>query len=137
MVAIMVRRDWGSMKASEHIIESDSGCRLRWNHNSAYYPKLVADAALRGGSALDVGCGDGALLRLLVGVCEHVVGAEADPAAARAATGRIGVVDTVICGGFMTARDLVPEGFDTVTCVACLHHMPFEAVLVHRARCYV
>lgn len=59
---------------SAHIIEEDGGCRLRWNHNSAYYPELVSDAALRGGSALDVGCGDGTLLELLAGVCEHVVG---------------------------------------------------------------
>ena len=65
---------------SAHILEEDGGCRLRWNHNSAYYPELVSDAALRGGSALDVGCGDGTLLELLAGVCEHVVGVEADPA---------------------------------------------------------
>lgn len=74
---------------SAHIIEEDGGCRLRWNHNSAYYPELVSDAALRGGSALDVGCGDGTLLELLAGVCEHVVGVEADPAAARIAAGRV------------------------------------------------
>ena len=74
---------------SAHILEEDGGCRLRWNHNSAYYPELVSDAALRGGSALDVGCGDGTLLELLAGVCEHVVGVEADPAAARIAAGRV------------------------------------------------
>lgn len=105
------------------------GVGVRWNHNSAYYPELVADAALRGGSVLDVGCGDGALLGLLAGVCEHVVGVEADPAAARAAADRIGVGDTVICEDFMTTRDLVLESFDTITCVACLHHMPLEAAL--------
>lgn len=27
---------------SAHIIEEDGGCRLRWNHNSAYYPELVS-----------------------------------------------------------------------------------------------
>lgn len=100
-----------------------------WNHNSVYYPELVADAARRGGSALDVGCGDGALLEQLAGVCGHVVGVEADPAAARAAAGRVAGNGTVICDDFMATRDLVPGSFDTVTCVACLHHLPLEAAL--------
>ena len=100
-----------------------------WNHNSVYYPELVADAARRGGSALDVGCGDGALLEHLAGVCEHVVGVEADPAAARAAAGRVVGNATIICDDFMVTRNLVPGSFDTVTCVACLHHLPLEAAL--------
>ena len=62
---------------------------MRWNHNSVYYHELVADAAERGGSALDVGCGDGELLELLAGVCERVVGVEEDPVAARAAADRV------------------------------------------------
>ena len=33
-----------------------------WNHNVAFQRRIVRDAALRGGSALDVGCGDGLLL---------------------------------------------------------------------------
>lgn len=100
-----------------------------WNHNSVYYPELVADVARRGGSALDVGCGDGSLLEHLAGVCEHVVGVEADPAAARVAAGRAAENGTIICDDFMTTRNLVPESFDTVTCVACLHHLPLEAAL--------
>lgn len=100
-----------------------------WNHNSVYYPELVADAATRGGSALDVGCGDGALLEQLAGACGHVVGVEADPAAARAAAGRVAGNGTVLCADFMATRDLVPGSFDTVTCVACLHHLPLEAAL--------
>lgn len=110
------------MKASAHIIEVDGECRLRWNHNSAYYPELVSDAALRGGVALDVGCGDGALLELLAGVCRHVVGVEADPATARTAAGRVAGSGTVICGDFMAAQDFAPEEFDTITCVASAPH---------------
>lgn len=121
------------MKASAHIIEVDGECRLRWNHNSAYYPELVSDAALRGGFALDVGCGDGTLLELLAGVCEHVVGVEADPAAARTAAGRVAGSGTVVCGDFMATQDFAPESFDTITCVACLHHMPLETALVRMA----
>lgn len=110
---------------------ASAGCC--WNHNSAYYPELVSDAALRGGSALDVGCGDGTLLELLAEVCEHVVGVEADPAAARTAAGRVAGSGKVICGDFMAAQGLAPEEFDTITCVACLHHMPLETALVRMA----
>ena len=95
---------------------------MRWNHNSVYYHELVADAAERGGSALDVGCGDGELLKLLAGVCERVVGVEEDPVAARAAADRVAGSGTVICGDFMAAKSLPLAGFDTITCVACLQH---------------
>lgn len=130
----MARRDRGGMGGRAHISSrrtASAGCR--WNHNSAYYPELVSDAALRGGVALDVGCGDGALLELLAGVCRHVVGVEADPATARTAAGRVAGSGTVICGDFMAAQDFAPEEFDTITCVACLHHMPLETALVRMA----
>lgn len=106
---------------------------MRWNHNSVYYHELVADAAERGGSALDVGCGDGELLELLAGVCERVVGVEEDPVAARAAADRVAVSGTVICGDFMAAKSLPLAGFDTITCVACLQHLPLEAALAQMA----
>lgn len=105
----------------------------RWNHNSAFYPELVADTARRGGAALDVGCGDGVLLELLAEVCERVVGVESDPSAAQAAARRVLGKGRVICGDFMDARVFEAESFDTVTCVACLHHMPLEAALSRMA----
>lgn len=86
-----------------------------------------------GGAALDVGCGDGALLELLAEVCERVVGVESDPSAAQAAARRISGKGRVIYGDFMDARMFEAERFDTVTCVACLHHMPLEAALSHMA----
>lgn len=106
---------------------------MRWNHNSVYYHELVADAAERGGSALDVGCGDGELLELLARVCERVVGVEEDPVAARAAADRVAGSGTVICGDFMAAKSLPLAGFDTITCVACLQHLPLEAALAQMA----
>jgi 2-polyprenyl-3-methyl-5-hydroxy-6-metoxy-1,4-benzoquinol methylase len=32
-----------------------------WNHNTAFHDELVADAKVRGGRVLDIGCGDGLL----------------------------------------------------------------------------
>ena len=45
-----------------------------WNHNVAFHRRIARDAALRGGSALDVGCGDGLLLARLTAVCRRAVG---------------------------------------------------------------
>ena len=49
-----------------------------WNHNVAFHRCIVRDAALRGGRALDVGCGDGLLLARLATVCRCAVGLETD-----------------------------------------------------------
>lgn len=103
-----------------------------WNHNVAFHRELVGDAAVRGGRALDVGCGDGLLVHELAGVCREVVGAERDPEALSRARRRL--------AGSPSARVLdadimdpaVPERlgrFETVTCVAVLHHLPLEAGL--------
>lgn len=49
-----------------------------WSHNVAFHRRIVRDAALRGGRALDVGCGDGLLLARLATVCRCAVGLETD-----------------------------------------------------------
>ena len=54
-----------------------------WNHNVAFHRRIVRDAALRSGSALDVGCGDGLLLARLATVCRCAVGLETDEWAAQ------------------------------------------------------
>lgn len=99
-----------------------------WNHNTAFHGELVADAARRGGRALDVGCGDGLLVACLAQVCEEVTGIDTDVAALARARARLAGVDTA------TVRqvDVLDAGcaplgvFDTVTCVAVLHHLPLE-----------
>ena len=39
--------------------EAETMAEEYWNHNGAFHRRIMRDAALRGGSALDVGCGDG------------------------------------------------------------------------------
>ena len=63
---------------------SGTSAATYWNHNSAFHGELVADAARRGGRALDVGCGEGLLVQRLAAVCEEAVGIEADPATVEA-----------------------------------------------------
>lgn len=103
-----------------------------WNHNVAFHDELVADAAARGGRALDVGCGEGLLVQRLARVCDEVVGIEVDPATAERARARWdgSAGATVLCADVLDPVSTRGLGvFQTVTCVAVLHHLPLEAGL--------
>jgi len=100
-----------------------------WNHNAAFHNEVVAHAAARGGRALDVGCGEGLLLERLAGVCDEVVGIELDPPSVERARSRLSGTP----GARVLRADVLdPEPvdglgtFQTVTCVAVLHHLPLE-----------
>ena len=99
-----------------------------WNHNTAFHGELVADAARRGRRALDVGCGDGLLVARLARVCEEVTGIDTDVVALARARARLAGLDTAT----VRQADVLDAGcaplgvFDTVTCVAVLHHLPLE-----------
>lgn len=97
----------------------------RWNHNTHYYPLALAATPCR--RALDVGCGDGLLLRLMAPYCEQVVGV--DPW-----TPPIDGVpnSTVLRQGFLDA-ELEPRSFDLVCSFAAIHHLPFEPALARMA----
>ena len=108
---------------------SGTSAATYWNHNAAFHGELVADAARRGGRALDVGCGEGLLVQRLAAVCEEAVGIEADPATVERARARLaGVRGAVVRRA--DALDPALRGevgvFRTVTCVAVLHHLPLE-----------
>ena len=108
---------------------SGTSAATYWNHNSAFHGELVADAARRGGRALDVGCGEGLLVQRLAAVCEEAVGIEADPATVERARARLaGVRGAVVRRADVLDPALRGEVgvFRTVTCVAVLHHLPLE-----------
>lgn len=103
-----------------------------WNHNAAFHRELVRDASTRGGRALDVGCGDGLLMVRLAEVCEEVIGVDTDPAALERARVRAAGLPAVrvVNGSVVDARMMAELGvFETVTCVATLHHLPMRAGL--------
>ena len=108
---------------------SGTSAATYWNHNSAFHDEFVADAARRGGRALDVGCGEGLLVQRLAAVCEEAVGIEADPATVERARARLaGVRGAVVRRADVLDPALRGEVgvFRTVTCVAVLHHLPLE-----------
>ncbi|WP_019549333.1 class I SAM-dependent methyltransferase [Streptomyces sulphureus] len=106
-----------------------------WNHNAAYHPELCAIAAEQGGRVLDIGCGDGLLMERLSPHVREVVGVDADPCALEVARERLSEVPNcqVVQGDFLEATESGDApwqpGFDTVLCVASLHHMPLRPAL--------
>ena len=103
-----------------------------WNHNVAFQRRIVRDAALRGGSALDVGCGDGLLLAHLATVCRCVVGLDPDVQVVARARRRLeqNPQAEVLLDDVMDPD--LPQRigtFETVSCVATLHHLPLEPAM--------
>jgi SAM-dependent methyltransferase len=99
-----------------------------WNHNVHYQP-LILRAVPRGCvSALDVGCGDGRLVRRLAERCAHVTGIDLDArmiAVAKGGTERPGI--SFIEADFF--RYPFPETFDFICANTTLHHMDFGQAL--------
>jgi len=110
-----------------------SGHERRWNHNTHYYPLILAavpDGCLR---ALDVGCGEGLLTRELAVRVPEVVGIDNDePSIALAREqGPEGRAEYVL-GDFL-GYPFPAASFSLVNCVAALHHMDPAAALTRMA----
>lgn len=102
--------------------------RHPWSHNDHFHPWILAHLPAHRGRALDVGCGEGALLIALTDRFEQVVGLDASPAMREAASARCAGLPAVRIGD---ERWEEAEGpFDLVTMVAVLHHLPLEASLL-------
>lgn len=108
-----------------------------WNHNTAYHPLILRHARRSPGRAIDVGCGDGLLVRRLAAVSDHVTGIEPDPRALAVATARTEDLANVTLApsGLLDHPD-DGAAYELVTLVAVLHHMDLRAGLA-RARSLV
>jgi len=103
----------------------------RWNHNSHYHRVVLAAIPEGARTALDVGFGDGDLVRALAERVDRVVGIDADidvVQRARAAGVDASSAVTLVRGDALQPR-IPGEPFDVVTCVAALHHLPLDAAL--------
>ncbi|MFI2203723.1 class I SAM-dependent methyltransferase [Streptomyces sp. NPDC020192] len=100
-----------------------------WDHNAHYHRWLLRQLPRRFGSALDVGCGSGDLVRRLAGRAESVVGVDADEEILRRAR-EATPADGPVTYTRASAPDGLPPGpYDAITCVAVLHHLPFAETL--------
>lgn len=103
---------------------------LRWNHNSHYQRWLVRSLPAPVGSALDVGCGVGDLPSLLATKANRVDAVDRAPEMIELARKLHPTAATWLLGDIRGDQlPLDPAGYDLVTCVACLHHMPLWAGL--------
>ena len=100
-----------------------------WDHNAHHHDWIERHLATRTGTALDVGCGTGDLARRLSPRAGHVTGLDTDPASIATAR-RLSTHETNVdfrCDDLMTAD--LPGGYDVITALAVLHHVPFEPAL--------
>ncbi|MEU8346370.1 Methyltransferase domain-containing protein [Actinomadura meyerae] len=97
-----------------------------WNHNVHYHGLVLRNVPRGCGEALDVGCGDGLLVRRLAPRAARVTGLDRSAemiGRARRLSGGAGNVRFVEAG--LLEHDLEAEHYDFVCSVAAIHHMDF------------
>ncbi|WP_189549507.1 class I SAM-dependent methyltransferase [Streptomyces lavendofoliae] len=102
-----------------------------WDHNAHYHRWILRRLPRRFGSALDVGSGAGDLARLLAGRAGRVHGIDADPAITARAREQAPLAGAAPVT-FTVARapaGIPAGGYDVITCVATLHHLPLTGAL--------
>ena len=121
----------------------DSGASGFWDPHGEFRPlhllnplrtRFIAEhAALRGRRVLDVGCGGGLLAESLARAGAQVTAIDLAPAmieVARLHAGASGLtVDYRLAGAEELLRE-APAGFDVVTCMEMLEHVPEPAAMV-------
>ena len=106
-----------------------------WNHNVHYQRVILGAVPDRCGAALDVGCGDGLLVRKLAGRCASVTGIDRDaPILARAREHPGRPANAVFVEGDFLKHPFEEGSFDFACANTSLHHMDFGAALAKMAR---
>ena len=106
-----------------------------WNHNVHYQPVILAAVPHGCKAALDVGCGDGMLVRKLADRCAEVTGVDKNAhmiALARERMSKI-VNASLIEADFLT-YPFKDDSFDFVCANTSLHHMDFGEALTKLVR---
>ncbi|WP_158880707.1 class I SAM-dependent methyltransferase [Amycolatopsis anabasis] len=107
---------------------------MPFNHNDCYHPLLLRQVPADAVTALDVGCGTGKFARRLAATGLTVDGV--DPAGevieAARALGSPGPGKVTYHQRDITENGLPAQRYDFISCLASLHHMPFETVTTLR-----
>ncbi|MEU0533366.1 class I SAM-dependent methyltransferase [Amycolatopsis tolypomycina] len=103
---------------------------MPFNHNDHYHPLLLDLLPPGPGIALDVGCGTGRFARRLAatGMAVEAVDVSAAMVEAAAGLGSPGPGEIVYRQADVTTDALPEAHYDYISCLASLHHMPFETV---------
>lgn len=103
---------------------------MGFNHNDHYHPLLLDQLPPGPGVALDVGCGSGRFARRLAATGMHVEAIDRSGPMidlARAA-GSPGPGTISYRQADLVAGKLPEEAYDFISCLAMLHHVPFDTV---------
>jgi SAM-dependent methyltransferase len=108
--------------------------RHPWSHND-FYTQWVLRQARRisrhdDTRALDVGCGTGNLAKRLAGVVDFVVAIEPDPRTAARARNNLSTTPNTEVRQ-IPFDSVTGGGFDLITFVAVLHHLPLSETIGH------
>ncbi|MDR7252605.1 SAM-dependent methyltransferase [Nocardioides sp. BE266] len=127
----MAFRQWAGSFAGGSVSSAMARLNARhpWSHNDHFHRWILANLPDQRHTALDVGCGQGALVAALAPRIGHVVGNDADEAMRLRTTERCGgLANVAVDGGDWTE---VEGPLDLVTMVAVLHHLDVSAALRH------
>lgn len=101
-----------------------------WNHNVHYEPVILGAVPPGCAAALEVGCGDGRLLRALAARCLEVTGIDSDARMVSLARRNCaGMPNVAVIERDFLAQPFRKESFDFACANTVLHHMDFRAAL--------
>ncbi|MQY02032.1 class I SAM-dependent methyltransferase [Actinomadura macrotermitis] len=101
-----------------------------WNHNTHYHGLVLAGMPRGCREALDVGCGDGLLVRKMAGRAQHVTGLDHSPEmVAKARRLSRGVPNAEFVQADFLEFEPPGDGYDFVCSVTAVHHMDFTAAI--------
>jgi SAM-dependent methyltransferase len=109
-----------------------------WNPNIHYYPTILGFVPGNCREALDVGCGDGELARLLAARSDRVTGIDLSAEMVESARDRsenVGNARFLEADFYEASGTELPEGhYDLITMVAVAHHLGTERALARSAQ---
>lgn len=106
--------------------------RHPWSHNDHFHPWILRNLPKRRGRALDVGCGQGALLAKLSPHFEQVHGTDLDPVMRSQSSARCAGLANVTVDAQQLSE--VDGQVDLVTMIAVLHHLDARDTLTQIKR---
>jgi SAM-dependent methyltransferase len=103
---------------------------LGWDHTGYYHPMLLRHVPTGAETALDVGCGTGAFARELASRVACVDAVDVDEGVLALARERSAHVPNLrVRKADLRTDDIGTDAYDFVSCLMCIHHVPFEPAL--------